>query len=894
MNPSEISDALSGLASQPYDLAEFPFGFALATGNTPATIAKLRGGSFNKSDLPGGVLMNQKFHFVPALPGMVSAALDQLRSNKRTAKHKPAILIATDGVDVAAEHPKSGDTLHCAFSELGDRFGFFLPAAGKERYRAAEENPVDVKVAGKLAKLYDALIRTNSDWAAEERRHDMNQLMTRLIFCMFAEDVGIFPEDQFSRLLFTHSGDRGEDMREALIHAFTAMNTPKDRRDALPAWTREFDYVNGGLFAGPVDAPVFDRASASYLRDVCDEDWKGINPDIFGSMIQSVANTELRSELGMHYTSVPNIMKVLGPLFLDELDEEINKAWDRERGLRQVLDRVSKIRVFDPACGSGNFLVVAYRALREREIRILRRVSDLTGGAQTEMWSVVPISNFYGIELTDFGAETAKLALFIAEYQANALFKEAFGRKPADLPLRDAANIVCDNALRVDWETVCPVTEDGGEVFIAGNPPFLGKAQQDADQKADKDFVFSEVTKKYKAFDYVAGWFYKAGRYLEGHNARAALVSTNSIVQGDAVSSIWPLVLGTDREIFFAHRTFKWRNNASANAAVMCVIVGIRNQSAAPKTLIDGDLSFAAANINAYLLDAPNLAVTRQSGSMFGLPDMQFGNMPYDAGNLLMTREEREHLLDDHPEAAPFVRRFVGSQELIKGIDRFCLWIDDDRLEEAIAIPGIARKIEATRMARLDMKDVAGQALADRPHQFREHYAPEGHAFLVPGVSSERRPYLPIDRVSADTIASNLNFALYDAPDWCMALIASRLHLVWIGTVCGKLKSDFRYSNTLGWNTFPVPNFTEDQLAALTKSAMAILRCRYQHYPAPIAELYDPDKMPDDLRAAHKANDDLLESMYIGRPFRNDTERLEHLFKLYAARVKKLKKVRAA
>lgn len=890
MNPTEIAEALSALAATPYDATEFPFGFAEATGNNPATIAKLRGGSFNKSKLPGGVLMNQKFHFVPAMPGMVSAALDRLREDKQTAKFKPAILITTDGVDLAAEHRRSGDTLHCPLSEIGDRFGFFLPAAGKERYRAAEENPVDIKVAGKLAKFYDALIRQNPDWAAEDRRHDMNQLMTRLIFCMFAEDVGIFPEDQFSRLLFTHSGDKGEGMREALISAFTAMNTPWDRRDALPAWTREFDYVNGGLFAGPVDAPEFDRVAFRYLRDVCAEDWRGINPDIFGSMIQSVANAELRSELGMHYTSVPNIMKVLGPLFLDGLDEQIEKAWDREKGLRQVLDRISKIRVFDPACGSGNFLVVAYRALREREIRTLSRISELNGAAQVEMWSLVPISNFYGIEITDFGAETAKLALFIAEYQANARFKKAFGLKPADLPLRDAANVVCANALRVDWDEVCPVPEDGGEVFIAGNPPFLGKAQQDADQKADKDFVFSEVTKKYKAFDYVVGWFYKAGQYVDGRNARAALVSTNSIVQGDAVSTIWPLVLGTGREIFFAHRTFKWRNNASANAAVMCVIVGIRNQSAAPKALIDGDVEAAATNINAYLLDAPDLAVTRQSASLFGLPDMQFGNMPYDAGNLLMTPGKREQLLDDHPEAAPFVRRFVGSQELIKGIDRFCLWIDDDKLAEAMAIPGIARKVEATRVARLGMKDAAGQALADRPHQFREHYAPVRHAFLVPGVSSERRPYLPIDRVGADTIASNLNFAIYDAPDWCMALIASRLHIVWIGTVCGKLKSDFRYSNTLGWNTFPVPSFTEDQRTALTRSAMAILRCRIAHHPKTIAELYDPDKMPDDLRAAHKANDDLLESMYVGRPFKNDTERLEHLFKLYAARVKKLKK----
>jgi hypothetical protein len=677
MNPTEIYEALADLARKPFDPAAFPFDFALATDNAPATIAKLPGGTFNKSDLPGGVLMNQKFHFAPALPGMSAVTLDSLRASKRTQKHKPAILIATDGVEIAAEHPKSGDVLHGPYAELGDRFGFFLPAAGKERYRAAEENPVDVKVSGKLAKLYDALTRQNPDWATPARRHDMNQLMTRLIFCMFAEDVGIFPEEQFSRLTFTHAGDRGEGMREVLISAFTAMNTPQGHRGALPAWTREFEYVNGGLFAGPVDAPVFDATATRYLEEVCGEQWTGINPDVFGSMIQSVADPKKRAELGMHYTSPSNIMKVIGPLFLDELDADIEKTWDRDRGLRQVLDRISKIRVFDPACGSGNFLVVSYRALREREITILQRLSELSGGAQTEMWSVVPIRNFYGIELTDFGAETAKLALFIAEYQANALFKEAFGLKPADLPLKDAANIVCDNALRVDWERVCPPPEDGGEVFIAGNPPFLGKAQQEADQKADKDFVFSGVTGKYKAFDYVAGWFYKAGQYLQGRNGRAALVSTNSIVQGDAVSTIWPLVLGTEREIFFAHRTFKWRNNASANAAVMCVIVGVRNKSGAPKTLIDGDVRFTAANINAYLLDAPDLAVTRQSASIFGLPTMRFGNMPGDGGHLILSPEEADELRDKSPAASRFLFKYAGSQEVIRGIERWCLWLPE-------------------------------------------------------------------------------------------------------------------------------------------------------------------------------------------------------------------------
>lgn len=890
MNPAEIYDALAALAAKPYDPVEFPFEFAAATDNNPATIAKLRNGFFNKSDLPGGVLMNQKFHFAPALTGMAAVTLDALRANKRTLKHKPAILIATDGVEIAAEHPKSGDTLHCAYTELGDRFGFFLPAAGKERYRAAEENPVDVKVSGKLAKLYDALIRRNPDWATEARRHDMNQLMTRLIFCLFAEDVGIFPENQFSRLIFTHAGDKGEGMREVLISAFTAMNTPKPDRSALPAWTREFEYVNGGLFAGAIDAPAFDAPSARYLRDVSAEDWKGINPDIFGSMIQSVANAELRSELGMHYTSVPNIMKVLGPLFLDELDEQIDRAWDREKGLRQVLDRIAKIRVFDPACGSGNFLVVAYRALREREIRILSRISDLTGGAQTEMWSVVPIRNFYGIDLADFAVETAKLALFIAEYQANALFKEAFGRKPADLPLRDAANVVCGNALRLNWERVCPVPEDGGEVFIAGNPPFLGDNSRSDDQNADMDHVLAAHLPAHRRIDFVSCWVFKAANYIRGRNARSALVSTNSICQGQSVGALWPYVLTGGVEIGFAHTSFKWRNNASANAAVICVIVGLRNVSNQPKRLFTGTLEAQVANINAYLLDGPDVFVSASS-PLFGLPKMEKGNMPTDGGSLILSSEERDEIIESHPESSGFIKKYMGSQELIRGQTRYCIWVEHEDAERANSIPPLAERFSAVRNMRLESRAPTTRPHAETPYRFVQiQDTAKHHSIAVPSVSSEFRPYLPFDRQSSDVIISNLAFALYDAPDWCMALIASRLHLVWIGTVCGKLKSDFRYSNTLGWNTFPVPKFTEEQLAALTKSAMAILRCRLMHHPKTIADLYDPDEMPDDLRAAHKANDDLLESMYIGRPFRNDTERLQHLFKLYAARVKKLKK----
>lgn len=885
MNPTEIADALDTLAQQPFAPETFGLSFAEATDNPQATLAKLRNGSIGRSDVSGGLLLSRKFHYAPAEVGQVEAVLAQLRASKKNKAGKPAILLATDGQTIAAEHPKSGATLHCAFGELGAKFSFFLPAAGKERYQAAEENPVDVRATGKLARLYDALLKANPDWRTDDRRHDMNLFMTRLIFCLFAEDVGLFPESQFSSVLFEYSGDRGEHARDTLIQAFTAMNMPEGERPGLPVWARVLKYVNGGLFAGDIDAPAFDVISFRYLRDAAKMDWKLINPDIFGSMIQSIADEKARSELGMHYTSVPNIMKVLGPLFLDDLDAEIERAWDKPAGLRAQLARLSKIRVFDPACGSGNFLVVAYRQMRERELRILKRLGEPDPKKATmQMFSSVGLGQFYGIEINDFAAETAKLALFIAEYQANARFADVFGRMPALLPLRDGGNIVCDNSLRTDWERVCPPPEGDDEVYIAGNPPFLGKAQQDNDQKSDMDFVFSEQFKNYRVFDLVAAWYYKSAIYVRKRRAAAALVATNSICQGSSSSAFWPTIFEMGLEIDFAHRSFKWRNNATANAAVICVVVGISSRNLSRKRIFDGQIEESACNINSYLLDDANIFVRPREKSLFDLPHMAFGCMPYDGGNLLLTADEMVELRAEEPASEPLIRRFMGAQEVTKGIERYCLWISDENLPLALSLPKVAERIAATREARLQMKDEAGRALADRPHQFREHLAQKSHAILIPGATSERRQYLPVDRVGSKVVSSNLNQIIFDGDDWCISVIASRLHLVWISTVCGKLKSDFRYSNTLGWNTFPVPKFTQEQLDRLSMSARRILKTRYEHHPATIAQLYDPAKMPDDLRQAHQDNDDLLEAMYIGRPFRNDTERLETLFKLYAAK----------
>lgn len=891
MNPTEIYDALAEIAAKPFDPNEFPFAFAEATDAAKAAISKLRNGSTNKSDLPGGVLFNKKFHYAPALKGLTDVTLDQLRASKKTKASKPAILIASDGETIAAEHPASGDTLHCTFSELGDHFGFFLPAAGKERYRAVEENPVDVKATGKLARLYDALTKANPDWGSDDRRHEMNQLMMRLIFCMFAEDVGIFPDNQFSRLLFTHAGDKGEETRETIIAAFNAMNLPKDKRGSLPAWTAELEYVNGGLFAGTIDAPRFDTISFRYLRDACDLDWREINPDIFGSMIQSVADPKQRSELGMHYTSVPNIMNVIGPLFLDDLDAEIHKAWDRAKALQQVLDRMSRIRVFDPACGSGNFLVVSYRELRARETRILQRLEELNGPGSMQMFSAIPISNFFGIEIADFAAETAKLALFIAEYQANASFAEVFGRRPAALPLKDAAHIRTGNSLRIDWEEVCPPPGEGEEVFIAGNPPYLGKGKLTAEQKDDMAIVFEPTGVKYGYIDFVGAWFLKGADYCRNRSAGLALVATNSIGQGRQAPVLWPCVLNGSVEFSFVHTSFKWANNAAGKAAVFCVIVGLRPNSSAPKYLFSDDFKKQVSNITAYFTEGPDIYVPPRSKPLSGeLPEMNLGNKANDDGNLIFSQIEKDEIIQVYPEAERFFRRYLGSKELNNGTVRYCLWAKDADLEHVTAIAPFAERIDKCRKFRANSSDAGNQSLAERPHQMREMYEAEKHTLFVSIMTSQRREYLPTGIERSDAIMSGQAFAIYDAAEWLLAITASKLHFVWIAAICGQLKEDYRYSNDLGWNTFPVPKFSEDQLAELSASARRILKCRYSHFPKTIAELYDPDKMPDDLRAVHRENDDLLEAMYIGRPFRNDTERLEKLFKLYAAKVKSLEK----
>lgn len=912
MNAVEIEEAVSQLAEQPFDPENFPYTFLEAFGNKETTIKRLRAGASNKSDL-GGVLQTNNIHIKVCAEGDVTKALTALRESPSTRRAKARFILATDGHMLEAENLATDDApVACAYRDFPDHFGFFLPLAGITTVRQITENSFDIRATSRLNRLYVELLKDNPEWGTSARRHDMNHFMARLIFCFFAEDTDIFiGKGLFTDTIAQMSARDSTNTHTVIETLFRAMNTKiADRdREGLPRWSNSFPYVNGGLFSGKMDVPRFSKISRSYLIHIGNLDWTKINPDIFGSMIQAVAEDEERGELGMHYTSVPNILKVLNPLFLDDLRAKLQDAGDNPRTLLNLRKRMAKIRVFDPACGSGNFLVIAYKAMREIEAEINKQ------RCEPEIRSEIPLTNFRGIELRDFPAEIARLALVIAEYQCDVLYR---GQKLAlaeFLPLRSENWVTCGNALLLDWFSVCPPTgigvrlksddlfstpldqaqidfeNEGGETYICGNPPYLGNKLQSEEQKSDLKNVFDGRLDGWKSLDYVAAWLMKAAEYGTKTNAASAFVTTNSLCQGQQVPILWPTIFETGHEIEFAHTSFKWANLASHNAGVIVIIVGISNSGEKKKRLysIDSDgatLERICSNINPYLVDGPNLVVESKREPPNDCSPMLFGNMPRDGGNLLLSYEDK---LNGSADSVfqKYLRRFVGSEDFIQGKVRYCLWIERDQYRDALHSPLIARRLAAVEQMRLASKAGSTRDFAKVPYRFVQiQGTAQASTLIVPRHSSERRDYLPVGLLDGSTVIADSAFALYDAPLWNLAVIASRLHLVWVAAVCGKLKTDYRYSNTLGWNTFPLPVLTEKNKIDLTNSATEILLRREEYYPATIGDMYDPDRMPSefsDLREAHDRNDEIMERIYIGRRFRNDTERLEKLFALYAA-----------
>jgi hypothetical protein len=907
LNAVEIEEAITQLADQPFDPESFPFAFLEAFGNKETTIKRLRAGASNKSDL-GGVLQTNNIHIATCGNGQVTKTLVALKASPATAKAKAKFILATDGFDFEAEELASGETVACAYKDFPDKFGFFLPLAGITTVRQIAENSFDIRATSRLNRLYVELLKDNPEWGTAERRHDMNHFMARLIFCFFAEDTGIFGNSLFTSTVEQMSARDSSNTHEVISTLFRAMNTEiEDWTSAnLPRWANGFPYVNGGLLSGNMDVPRFSKIARSYLLHIGNLDWTKINPDIFGSMIQAVAEDEERGALGMHYTSVPNILKVLNPLLLNDLRLQLAEAAENPRTLLNLRKRMSKIRVFDPACGSGNFLVIAYKEMRAIEAELNKRRGE------PDIRSEIPLTNFRGIELRDFPAEIARLALVIAEYQCDVLYR---GQKLAlaeFLPLRAENWITCGNALRLDWLSLLKPTgstgvkllsddlfgtplnqaemdfaNEGGETYICGNPPYKGSQTQTEHQKTDLKAIFDERTKNWKSLDYVSGWFMKAADYSKATHAVAAFVATNSICQGRQVDTLWSQIFASGNEIAFAHTSFKWTNLASHNAGVTVVIVGISNHVSRSRLLLSevndaGTIVKAVENINAYLVAAPNVIVTQLSRPLSGLDEMNFGNMPNDGGYLLLDVDQAAVAIGNHDVERRFILPFVGSEEFINGLERRCIWVRSADREIANDNAWLRRRFESVEIKRRDSTRATTVKLASIPYRFGEvRQNGDETVTIVPSVSSEAREYLPVGYAPAGTIVSNLAFALYNAPLWNMAFIASRLHLVWIATVCGKLETRYRYSNTLGWNTFPVPALTTKNKADLTRCAEDILIAREHHFPATIADLYDPNAMPEDLRQAHDRNDEVLERIYIGRRFKNDTERLEKLFDLY-------------
>jgi hypothetical protein len=900
VNAVEIEEAISALAERPFDAAEFPYAFLEAFGNKETTIKRLRKGESNKSDL-GGVLQTNHIHIATCKPGEVTKTLAALKVSPATARAKARFVLATDGDLFEAEDVTSDDpAIACSYVDFPNHFGVFLPLAGITTVKQVRESSFDIRATSRLNRLYVELLKDNPDWGTAQRRPDMNHLMARLIFCFFAEDTDIFNgTGAFTAAIERMSAKDSSNTHEVISELFRAMNTAAAERAkaAIPRWADVFPYVNGGLFSGSTHVPRFTRIARSYLLHIGNLDWKKINPDIFGSMIQAVADDDERGALGMHYTSVPNILKVLNPLFLDDLRTQLNEAGSNARMLLNLRKRLSKIRVFDPACGSGNFLVIAYKEMRAIEAEINRRRDETDRGTE------IPLTNLRGIELRDFPAEIARLALIIAEYQCDVMYR---GQKEAlrdFLPL-DAQNwITCGNALRLDWLSICPPTgtgvkhhaddlfhtplnqaqidfdNEGGETYICGNPPYKGNARKSDEQKDDLKSLFEGKIERWGLLDYVCGWFFKAHQFAKTTTAKFAFVATNSVSQGQHVSSFWKSLYQDGLKISFAVRSFKWSNLAKNDAGVTVVIIGAGLEAAAP-VIFDGDVKISVQNINAYLLPQDNYWVMPIGRPISTLQSMVKGNYYGLSEHLLFDRDSKNAYIESGLDET-LIRKFYGSVEMINAKPRYCFWFEREPDELTLGISDIIERISSGIANRALSKDAIANGMLNRPHQFREMNSAKRHLFAISVVSSENRDFLPVDLLDSQSVISNKCFALYDAPVWSMALIASRLHWVWIGTVCVRMRTDFSYSNTLGWNTFPLPALTEKNKGDLTSCAEGILLAREAHYPATIADLYDPEAMPDDLRAAHERNDEVLERIYIGRRFKNDTERLEKLFELY-------------
>lgn len=889
VNQAKIFEHLEQLVENP-EQDEFIYGFLTAFEFPKSTLSQIRqGGTRNVAKEPGHVALKNKLYYQPVADNDdLESAFEQRIADSAVAKNKIRFVLVTNFVRFLAWDTLTKERLDIEFEELPRNYGFFLPLVGLEKAILNSENPADVKAAEKMGKLFD-LIKERNDLSKAEDIHALNVFLTRLLFCFFAEDTGIFEKGQFTSAVKSYTAEDGSDLDGFLTSLFTVMNSKLDSpsRQSLPIHITAFPYVNGGLFASDEPIPKLGLKGRRILLECSAMDWSAINPDIFGSMFQAVIDVEQRSRLGQHYTSYSNIMKVIQPLFLEPLRNELEKQRTNTNGLKRLLVRLGEIKVFDPACGSGNFLIVAYKELRLLEMDVIRAL--LQRDPQSFLMSRIHLDQFYGIEIDDFACEIARLSLWFAEHQLNKQWEEHIGSAPPALPLRSSGKIWSGNSLQTDWHTICPKSTDD-EVYVIGNPPFLGTSRRSDGQRDDMQAVFSGF-KSLGSLDFVACWFWKGAKYIQNSSAEIALVATNSLCQGEQVATLWPSIFELGLSIHIAYPTFTWENNARDKAAVHVVIIGLSGQSKIRQLYqqIEGRWhSKLVSNISPYLVEGNNIAVVPRSKPIIkNVPPLLFGNKPTEGGNLMMNRVERDALLSKEPQAAPWIKRVLGADELLNGLERWCLWLVDITDTELQSMPYVYERVQKVAEMRRKSTKLSTQKKSNTPHLFDENRQPiSGDYILIPHVSSERRTYIPIGLVDASIISTDGNFILPNGTLYEFSILTSLMHNDWMRLVAGRLESRYRYSTKVVYNTFPWPDVTDVQRKTLIALAKTVLLMRENYPENTLADLYDPLKMPIDLLEAHQALDKAVDRLYRDKPFKDSSERLSCLLERYEALTK--------
>ncbi|MBN8681876.1 MAG: class I SAM-dependent DNA methyltransferase [Chitinophagales bacterium] len=778
------------------------------------------------------------------------------------------------------------DTKHeFPLKQLVDHIHLFGFIAGYQKRVYKEEDPVNIEAAERMGKLHDRLEEIGYTG------HALEVYLVRLLFCLFAEDTGIFERTQFQDFVDNHTREDGSDLAERLAMLFQILNTPPEKRlKNLDETLSAFPYVNGKLFEEMLPMAAFDRKMREILLYCCALDWSKISPAIFGSMFQAAMNPKERRNLGAHYTSEKNIQKVIKPLFLDELYSEFEKAKSgggskRVNDLKTLHQKLASLHFLDPACGCGNFLIIAYRELRTLELLILRELyRDGQGFLDVRELIRVDVDQFAGIEYDEFPARIAEVAMWLLDHQMNLKVSEEFGQYFVRLPLQKAAKIVHGNALQIDWEAVVPKEKLS---YILGNPPFIGAKMMNESQRSDL-LVNNPGLDGAGLLDYVAAWYLKAADLTKDTFIKSAFVSTNSITQGEQVGILWSTMIAKGIKIHFAHRTFKWNNEARGVAAVHCIIVGFASFDIKNKLIFDyqdarGEPSqIIAQNINPYLVDAANLVIVRRSKPLCHVPEIGIGNKPIDGGHYLFTGEEKDTFIQKEPQSAPYFRRWIGADEFINGWERWCLWLGECSPELIRKMPESMKRVQAVREYRLSSVSAPTRKLAESPTRFHVENIPNQNYLIIPEVSSERRKYIPIGYENPETFASNKLRLLPSASHYLFGNLTSEMHMTWMRYVCGRLKSDYSYSIHIVYNNYPFPlNPTDAQKKKVEEAAQAVLDTRAKYPGASLADLYDPNTMPPDLVKAHQALDKAVDLCYRPQPFSSELSRIEFLFGLY-------------